>query len=91
VALLDSAYASQPPLFLVAHSMGGVLARGVANGPQAGAYEQTLSLGTARLTHPRAGALGAVLTLAAPLVASPWLAQARTQSPWLLSSSSDSL
>lgn len=69
-----------PPFLLVGHSMGGLVAQ-VASADARLPHGQLRLLLSARiaqhLSFARLGLVGAVVTLATPLVTSPWLGQVR--------------
>lgn len=82
---LEKRYAEaggSPPFFLVGHSMGGLVAQVASADARLPHGPLLLQLRPAcRITeassHAVSGLVGAVLTLATPLVTSPWLGQAR--------------
>ena len=78
---LDAMYtatqaAHPPPVLVVGHSMGGVLACSAAQGLPGACLRHVSRVITSSVVV-RTDAVGAVLALAAPLANSPWMGQAR--------------
>ena len=81
--VIEKLYAEQgsaPPFFLVGHSMGGLVAAVASVDPLMPHGPWLLSQLAPPLADSlfvAAGLVGAVVTLATPLVTSPWLGQVR--------------